>query len=114
MMTSQPFPVWVKGKRKVVASSNSILLDTLLLSQFSTLRYKLSIFNTSENKNYTSDLLIGKSPSGVVSVLTNKVNFSNIDVEINDTDDGTTFNLSIINNESFELFIEHARLTLKQ
>lgn len=113
MLTTMPFPLWVK-KRKVVNSSDSLVADELIKAQFTTLRYKLSVYSLVENKFYTSDVLISKTPSGLVSVVSNKVNKSNLKFLVNDTEDATSFFLSIVNNEAFGLNVDFARLTLKQ
>ena len=113
MLNTIPRPLWSR-KRGVVGANSSLVVATIGKPNFSTLRFSISIFNESENKYYTSDLVVAKNGSDIVEVLSNKVNRSSLDVSVITTETALDYSLSIVSNEAFDLNVETALLTLKQ
>lgn len=96
-------------KEDVVSASSTKVVDTIALAKFKRAEYSLYYFSQSNNKTKTLKLVVVQTDSGLKDQLFAKGG-NLLDIGITATINGSNFELTIINNESFVVDLVLTRL----
>lgn len=94
-----------------VAASSTRVVDTISLSNFNSSIYEITIYNTTQSVARTFKLVVNNANGALKDQLTNKVG-SSINYDIDAISSGGNFELTITNNESYNLSVSIAKLAL--
>lgn len=100
---------WQK-KITTAAASTTTIIDTVTLTQFRTIHYIVTAYNTVEDKTKTWTMVVTKNGGATKSQITHKS--GTINVHLDESVNSGDLETEITNNESYTLNIEIAFLRL--
>ena len=101
---------WDKGIAQVLASSSGVI-HSFPESQFRALRYVVAFYNTIENKTKTLEFIVNKESGTISTTVHNKLGKS-ISLGISAAIASGNLQVTVVNNETFDLEIEFGYLSL--
>lgn len=104
-------PVITRGREQNIPATSTKVVDTLPLSNFKTLKYFVIFFNSTNDITKEMEVTVKKSGSTVDSVVGNRVGVG-MDLEVNPDVSGLNFEMNVVNNESFNIDMSFARMTI--
>lgn len=104
--------IWKRGGATILAASSEII-DIVAESEFQSIFYHMSIYNKSEPVTKFLDMTIGFKNSGLISIVKNKAGDS-INFELSEATNSGNMELTLTNNEAYELVVQFAKLELGQ
>lgn len=110
-ITSPRQGIWKRLKSTAIGSSTTAV-DTIALAKFSTAKYVLSLYNTTEVNFRTVEMNVLNDGTVVRDTLLNKLFNKPMNIKINAELNGSNMELNIENNETFNIEVVVARLSL--
>lgn len=108
-ITSPRQGIWKKFKKTAVQSATTAV-DTIALAKFSTAKYILNLYNIDEVNFRTVEITVLNDGTILRDTLINKMFNKGMNVDINSDLIGSNMELRIINNETFNIEVELARV----
>lgn len=96
----------------VVNDSSSKVIDTIALTNFHTAKYTFSVYNDAESKNKTFELTVVREGTALKDKVSAKMG-SNINMGIGANVNAGNMELTLFNNEIYNLTVSAARLVLE-
>jgi hypothetical protein len=93
--------VWERFSGTVTASTSSNV-DTIALTNFNSVKYIISLYNSTNNEVKQLEIGVANHTTSVKDTLYGKVKGS-LDIDINSNLVGSNFELEFINNETFDI-----------
>lgn len=111
MLNTFPRPAWIK-RRRVIEANSALIIDEVLKPGLNALRYKVVLVGQTSGEKFTFDLAVLNSSLQPLEVVANIIS-EGLDVDFSVTEDASSVYLNASNQESEDIEIEFARLTLK-
>ena len=111
MAKSNIIPAISGAKKKTLSANSSFSLETIPLSHFSFLKYFISFVSLNDGTTKQMEVQIKKQGSNVYSVVSGRIG-TGIDLIVNPLVSGVNFEMSITNNESFDVEINYSNIII--
>jgi hypothetical protein len=100
------------GISDAVNGSSSKVIDSISLGDFHTVKYNFSVYNDTESKTKTFEMTVNKEGSVVSDSVSNKMG-STFNMSIGANVNAGNMELTLFNNEIFNLTVSAAKLVLE-
>ena len=100
--------VWTKFSDTVNLSSSKVI-DSITLGDFNAVKYIITLYNTNEGKSRNFEITVVNSGGTLKDVVTNKLG-SNFNYSVTATVNAGKMDLTLFNNENFNLEVNVGRL----